>query len=299
VSFENDAGRYRLVERLNPEGKTWVAEDLEEPGRQVVVKFLTETADAIAARHVVESLADLRHPEIAVPFDEGETPDGRAYLVYPWIPGRTLRDLLNEAGPLPFARAGRLIRQLGEAVSHLHGREMVHGAVAPEHVVVQHVHGRDTVTLLQAGAFRVSGETSASPAYLAPEQLAGTATLGTDIWSVAAVAAEMITGRRAFRYGSLNELHHLHRRGIQRGRFLKLRPKLPLRVEDELRRALSWDAAQRPSDVKVFTARLAEFLGSDSVLPKRRLFILGGLGLAVIAVGIRNCRRRWGLQAGL
>jgi hypothetical protein len=105
----------------------------------------------------------------------------------------------------------------------------------------------------------------------------------------------MITGRRAFRYGSLDELHHLQRRGIQRGGFLKHRPKLPLRAEDELRRALSWDAAQRPSDVKVFTARLAEFLGSDSVLPRRRLFLLGGLGVAVIAVGVRNCRRRWGM----
>jgi eukaryotic-like serine/threonine-protein kinase len=295
MPMENEPGRYRLQEKLSPEGNSWVAEDLEEPGTQVVIKFLPEAGDTIAARHAVESLADLKRPSLALPIDEGEMPDGRAYLVYPWVSGQSLRELLNATGPLPFARAGTLIAQIGEAVAALHERGIVHGAISPEHIVVQHAHGHDTATVLHAGLFRVTGETSASPAYLAPEQLAGDASPATDTWSVAAVAAEMLTGRRAFRYGSLTELNHLQRRGIMRGVFRKLRPKLPLRVEDELRRALSWDAAQRPSDVRILTARLAELLGSRSGLPKRRLFLLGGLGLAAIAVGVRNCRRRWGL----
>jgi eukaryotic-like serine/threonine-protein kinase len=295
MPIENEPGRYRLQERLTPEGNSWVAEDLEEPGTQVVIKFLPEGADAIAARHAVESLADLKRPGLALPVDEGEMPDGRAYLVYSWVPGHSLRELLNETGPLPFARAGSLIAQIGAAVAALHERGAVHGAISPEHIVVHHAHGHDTATLLHAGMFRVTGETSSSPAYLAPEQLAGNASPATDTWSVAAVAAEMLTGRRAFRYGSLSELNHLQRKGIMRGAFRKIRPKLPLRVEDELRRALSWDAAQRPSDVGVLTGRLAELLGSHSGLPKRRLFILGGLGLAAIAVGVRNCRRRWGM----
>ena len=174
-------------------------------------------------------------------------------------PGQSLRELLNQTGPLPFARAGRLIAQIGEAVAALHERGTVHGAIAPEHIIVHHAHGQDTATLLQAGMFRVTRETSASPAYLAPEQLEGNASPATDIWSVAAVAAEMLTGRRAFRYGSLAELNHLQRRGIMRGAFRKLRPKLPpLRVEDELRRAISWDSAKRPADVSMLTNRLAE-----------------------------------------
>jgi serine/threonine-protein kinase len=295
VPFETEPGRYRIQQKLNPEGSSWLAEDLEEPGTQVVVKFLPEGADAIAARHLVESVADMKRPELSLPLDEGETPDGRPYLVYPWVAGQSLRELLNDSGPFAFARAGRLILQIGDALADLHQRGIVHGEVAPEHVVVQHAHGRDTATLLHAGTFRVTGETSTSPAYLSPEQLAGNVTPAADIWSVAALAAEMLTGRRVFRYGSLAELHHLHRRGVPRGAFRKLRPKLPLRVEDELRRALSWDAAQRPVDVQILTTRLAEFLGTTSGLPKRRLFILGALGMSVIALGIRNCRRRWGM----
>ena len=295
MPIENEAGRYRLQEKLSPEGNSWVAEDLEEPGTQVVVKFLPETGDAIAARHASEALAELKRPELALPVDDGETPDGRPFLVYPWIPGQTLRDLLNDSGPLPFARVGRLLRQIGDALGDLHERDIVYGAVAPEHIVLQHTHGHETPVLLHAGWFRLAGETSTSPAYLSPEQLAGNVTPAADVWSVAALAAEMLTGRRAFRYGSLAELHHLHQRGIQRGGFRRLRSKLPIRVEEELRRALAWDAAQRPTDVRLLTTRLAEFLGTDSGLPKRRLFLLGTLGLAVIAVGVRNCRRRWGM----
>ena len=55
MSIENEAGRYHLHQRLSPEGNAWVADDLEDPGTQVVVKFLADAADAIAARHAVES----------------------------------------------------------------------------------------------------------------------------------------------------------------------------------------------------------------------------------------------------
>lgn len=275
------------------DSSSWVAEDLEDPGTAVVVKFLPEGTDAIAARHLVQAMTDLRQPGISVPIDEGELPDGRPFLVFRYVEGHSLREVLNNGGPFSFRRAAHLLLQIGEAVESMHVHSLVHGSICPEHVIVHHSAGQDRVTLLNVGVFRLIRETTASPAYLAPEQLAGEATNASDIFSVGAVAAEMLTGRRAFRYGSLAELHHIQRRGIQRSAFRKLRPRLPLRVEDELRRALSWDPAQRPPDVLTLTTRLAESLGGNRALPRRRLALLGVLGLAVIATGIRNCRRRW------
>ena len=285
--------RYRLQDRLSPEGNSWLAEDLEDPGRKVVVRILPESADAIAARHLVQTLADLEQPSLSVPVDEGELPDGRPFFVFRYVEGQSLRELLNSTGPMPFRRAAHILVQLGEAVASMHSRSLVHGAICPEHVIIHHALGHDRATVLGAGVFRAAGQTSASPAYLAPEQLEGEPGTLSDVFSVGALGAEMLTGRRAFRYGSIAELRHLQRRGIQRGAFRKFRAKLPLRVEDELRRAVSWDPAKRPPDVKVFTARLAEYLGGDSGLPRRRLALLGILGLAVIAAGVRNCRRRW------
>jgi serine/threonine protein kinase len=291
---EFDGGRYRLQQRLSPDANAWLAEDLEDPGAKVVVKFLPEGADAIAARHVVQSLSALERSGLSVPVDEGELPDGRPFLVFRYIEGQTLRELLNGTGPMPFGRTAHVLAQIGNAIAELHARSMIHGAVCPEHVIVHHTHGQDAATVLGGGVFRVTRESSASPAYLAPEQIAGEPTVLSDVFSIGALAAEMLTGRRAFRYGSLAELHHMHRRGIQRGAFRRLRSKLPLRVEDELRRSLSWDPAQRPPDVKILTSRLAEFLGAGGGLPRRRLALLAILALAVIATGIRNCRRRWG-----
>ena len=288
---DNTTGRYRLQERLAPEGSTWVAEDLEDPSQRVVLKFLPESADAIAARHVVDNLAKLASSGLAVPIDEGETPEGRPYLVYRWAEGITLRELMNESGTPGFARSGRILRQIGSALAALHARGIVHGAVTPEHIVIRHSHGKDFVTVLHAGAFRVARETSASPAYLAPEQLRGEAIGASDVFSVAAVAAEMLTGRRVFRYGSLDELDHLHKRGIQRGAFRKLKPKLPLRVEDELRRSLSWDPGQRPADVQILTSRLAESLGGTGTLSKRHLFLLMLLAVAATVLFWRRFRR--------
>ncbi len=292
---EHEAGRYRLKERLNPDGNAWLAEDLEEPTRPVVVKLLPDGSDVIAARHLARTMKEAGHAGLSVPVDAGETRDGRPYLVYLWTDGHTVREVLNASGPLSFGRAAAIVQAVGEALGFLHERGIVHGAISPEHIVIGHAHGRDTVTILNVGWYRVTGQTSESPAYLAPEQLAGAATAKSDIFSLAAVVAEMLTGRRAFRYGSLNELERMHRIGIPRGQLRKLRPKLPLRVEEELRHAMSWDPARRPVDAQIFTTRLAEFLGGERTVTRRRLYLLAAAAVAVIAIGIRNCRRRWGL----
>ena len=101
----------------------------------------------------------------------------------------------------------------------------------------------------------------------------------------------MLTGRRAFRYGSITELQKLQRIGIARGSLRKLRSKIPIRVEDEIRRATSWDPAHRPADAEILGAKLAELLGASTVFPKRRLVLAGLAGLALAAVGLRRCGR--------
>jgi hypothetical protein len=101
----------------------------------------------------------------------------------------------------------------------------------------------------------------------------------------------MLTGRRAFRYGSITELQKLQRIGLARGSLRKLRSKIPIRVEEEIRRATAWDPAHRQADAEVLGAKLAEFLGASAGIPKRRLVLAGLLGLALTALGLRRCGR--------
>ncbi len=288
---ESEAGRYRLTERLEPESDTWLAEDLEDPTAHPVVKILPEGSDAIAARHLAELFGTEQHAEINQLTDCGELPDGRPFLVYPYVEGTSLRNFLNASGPLPLALAGQLLADMGRGLEALHGRRMVYGILSPEHVIVHQEHGRLQAKLLNAGSYRVTGSTSTSPGYLAPEQAAGNPVLASDVFSLGAVAAEMLTGRRVFRYGSLAELAKLQKIGVPRGALRKLRGKIPLRVEEEIRRALSWDPAHRPSDIALFGERMTEYLGAEGLFPKRRLIILGVGGLVLASLGYRRCRR--------
>jgi eukaryotic-like serine/threonine-protein kinase len=288
---ENDTGRYRLQERITPDSDVWIAEDLEDPTAPVVVKVLPEGSDAIAARHLTELLGNPDLSSLNLPKDEGELPDGKPFVVFPYLQGPTLRVFLNSSGPLPFALAGRLLQQIGAGLGALHSHRIEYGVLSPEHVIVQHARTHPAAVLLNPGIYRVTGQTSESPGYLAPEQLAGRGTSSSDVYSLGVLAAEMLTGRRAFRYGSITELQKLQRIGLARGSLRKLRSKIPIRVEEEIRRATSWDPAHRPSDAEILGAKLAEFLGASTGVPKRRLVLAGLVGLALTALGLRRCGR--------
>jgi hypothetical protein len=116
---ESETDRYRRQEQLSPDGNTWLAQDLQDPARRVVLKFLPDGADIIAARHIVDHLAELASGGVAVPVDEGETAEGRPYLVYRWVEGVTLRDLMNETGTPGFGPSARILRQIGASVAAL------------------------------------------------------------------------------------------------------------------------------------------------------------------------------------
>ncbi len=282
-------GRYRLQERLNPDGDTWLAEDLDSPATPVAVKILPEGTDVLAARHLGDIIGSVTAREINPLTDNGELPDGRPYLVYPVVEGTTLREFMNTHGPLPLSLAGSLIAQLGAAIEALHAQKIVYGSLAPEHIIVQQAHGGGVrAILLNAGAFRISGQTSASPGYLSPEQAAGKPTIASDIFSLGVVAAEMVTGKRPFRYGSLADLQRLQRIGIPRGALRKLRSRIPLRAEEEIRKATSWDPAHRPPDAAILGQRLAESLGTGR-FQKRRVVLLALLGTVFAAVSARRC----------
>jgi len=287
---ETTFGRYRLDERLSPDGATWAAEDLDAPSSMVAVKILPEGTDVISARHIGDLLESVDDPHVNPLSDEGEMPDGRPFLVYPVVEGITLREFMNQSGPLPLSVAGLLISQIGQALEALHSRKVIYGILSPEHVMVQQIHGHLRAVLLNAGVFGLQGQSSASPGYVAPEQAAGNPLPASDMFSLGAIAAEMLTGKRAFRYGSLADLQRIQRIGIPRGALRKLRSRIPLRVEEEIRRATAWDPAQRPSDSAVFGSRIAEFLGTGGN-KTRRLVIVGLLAAAASVLGLRRCGR--------
>ena len=146
------------------------------------------------------SAARLSHPHVVGVYDQGES-DGQVYLAMEYIPGRTLRDVLDEYGPLTLEQALVLLDPVLEALDAAHAAGFVHRDIKPENVLISD-DGRVKVAdfgLARAVASSESTQTAGmiigTVAYLSPEQVErGDADARSDIYSTGILLSEMITG---------------------------------------------------------------------------------------------------------
>jgi serine/threonine-protein kinase len=187
-------------------GKVYAAEDTDL-GRRVALKVLAD-AGAAAADHaqlVAEArvAASLDHVAIAQVHEVGEDQDGRIYIAMELIEGPTLADVLAD-GPLPPARACRLLDALAAGMAHAHERGVIHRDLKPANIMLT-ADGEPKI--MDFGlALQRSTDGAFDPeafggtlAYLAPELISGADPDElADIWSLGVIAHEMLTGRRPF-----------------------------------------------------------------------------------------------------
>lgn len=202
-------GRYRLDAVIARGGMSIVhlATD-ERLDRHVAVKLLDPQLAgdrAFVDRFTLEarSAARLSDPGIVQVFDqgvEGET----AFLVMELVPGGTLRELLDERGPMPPYAAAAVLRPLLGALREAHDAGLVHRDIKPENVLIS---TSGAVKLADFGLVRAVAESRATSssvvmgtaAYLSPEQISGSDTDGrSDLYSLGVLAYEMLTGEPPF-----------------------------------------------------------------------------------------------------
>jgi serine/threonine-protein kinase len=214
------AGRYRLTERIDRGGtaEVWRARD-ERLDRDVAVKVLgAEAEPAFRERFTMEArrAAAVSHPHIVTVFDEGQ--DGNdAFIVMEEVRGQSLRDILAERGALPAAEVATLIRQIAGALDATHAAGLVHLDVKPANVIVD---GSGNAKLTDFGIARAAQDSEerelvGTARYIAPERVEGKpVSARTDVYGLALVAYELLTGQPAF-VGAENE--DLLRDRLERG----------------------------------------------------------------------------------
>src|SRR5438876_4507159 len=205
------AGRYRLLERIDEggAGEVWRARD-SKLDRDVAVKVLGPGADdAFRARFADEArrAAAVVHPNVVTVFDEGR--DGAdTFMVMELVPGKTLRDLVAERGPLPPHEVSRIVSQVAAALDAAHAAGVVHCDVKPANVIVD-PRGIAKLTdfgIARAARDRDQQELLGTARYIAPERVAGgPVTARTDVYGLGLVAYELLTGRPAFDGGTSEE----------------------------------------------------------------------------------------------
>jgi serine/threonine-protein kinase len=258
------AGRYRVVAVLGKGGmgEVYRADDLllEQP---VALKFLPESVDkdedALERfRNEIRVARRVSHPNVCRVYDVGEV-DGLTFLSMEYVDGEDLTSLLRRIGRLVGDRALEIARQICAGLGAAHREGVLHRDLKPANIMLD---GRGRVVITDFGlaslAERVEGfeARNGTPAYMAPEQLAGQeATALSDVYSLGLVLYEIFTGKRAFAADTLAEM-------------VKQRSHLPLStpstwvkdldpaVERVILRCLEADPAKRPTGALAVAAAL-------------------------------------------
>jgi len=204
------SGRYRLESKLGSGGMSTVYLALDEVlDRPVAVKLLhreiSDEADQLERfRREARTAARLSHPNLVGVIDAGED-DGRPYIVFEYIEGRTLKRRLQEEGRLPVDEAVAYAIEIGRGLTAAHARRLVHRDVKPQNVLID-PDGRAKVTdfgiarSLEQKGMTATGRVLGTTDYVSPEQAMGEdVDERSDVYSLGVVLYEMLTGDVPFR----------------------------------------------------------------------------------------------------
>ena len=208
------AGKFRLTRRLGAGGMgaAYLARDLRLE-RNVAVKTLTglSAPGLTGLKPEAWAMAELSHPAVAQ-IHGIESWRGRPFLVAEYLPGGTLKDRLRR-GPVPEREAVRIASALAGALAALHDAGYLHGDVKPSNIGFT---ASGSPKLLDFGLAREAndaGVVGGTLHYASPEVLSGRpAEEADDVWSLAVVLYEMVSGGHPFAGAGVGEVTQRIRR---------------------------------------------------------------------------------------
>lgn len=271
-------GRFQVGRVLARGGFATVAEgrDMRQAGQLCAIKiFRRELVDkewmARRFRQEVRALEQIHHPNVVRIHGSGALPNGTLYLVMEFIEGATLRELLD-IGKLAPSRIAHFLRQAGSALDEIHRNGICHRDLKPENLMIRTASsGSEEIVLIDFSIAIVKdpdetlhglSRAAGTIYYMAPEQAVGYADSSTDIYSLAKILIEMLTGQR------LSVL--LPDASIDLSeRVRDLLQSLPLGLSSAsielISTALEFDPARRPRIAGLFAERVAEDLHPDLI----------------------------------
>jgi Protein kinase domain len=258
------ARRFRIVNLLGRGGmgEVYRATDLIL-GQTVALKFLPEAASFdIHARerlsNEVRAAREITHPHVCRVHDIGEI-DGQLYISMEYVDGEDLASLLSRIGRLPAAKASELAAGICAGLAAAHRKGLVHRDLKPANIMVD---GRGQPRLMDFGLAASVGHIAqaevrnGTPAYMAPEQLAGKeVTVRSDLYALGLILYELFTGKRPFEGQTIEALLAAREKNAPPPASA-LCPEMEPQVESMIAACLSPDPARRPASAHMIAAAL-------------------------------------------
>jgi serine/threonine-protein kinase len=257
------AGRYRIIALLGKGGmgEVYRADDLTL-GQPVALKFLPEEAARDQGllerfKNEVRVARRVSHPNVCRVYDVGDV-EGHNFFTMEYVDGEDLASLLRRIGRLPEDKALDIARQLCAGLAAAHTKGVLHRDLKPANIMLD---GRGQAVITDFGLAGVADQIqgaevrSGTPAYMAPEQLAGKeVSTRSDIYSLGLVLYEIFTGKRAFAEKSSEKTRTGSNREISRPSTV-VKDLNPV-IERVILRCLETEPSARPATVLSVAAAL-------------------------------------------
>jgi serine/threonine-protein kinase len=219
------ANKYRLVRQLGRGGmgSVWAADHLALSS-QVAVKIIdpaiAKNEEALTRfLREAQAAAALRSPHVVQTFDYG-VHDGVPYIAMELLEGESLAQRLDKVGSIPLEETAHILTQVGRAIARAHEAGIVHRDLKPDNIFLVRNDDEEIAKVLDFGIAKATGgalgnssqtRTGAilgTPYYMSPEQAEGNRSVDhrTDLWSLAIITFECVTGKRPFESEALGDL---------------------------------------------------------------------------------------------
>lgn len=219
-----EMGEYIVVARVadGAMGRVYEGRHRESKTR-VAIKILHDAVakDPVAVerfKREYETAAEFEHPNIVKVVDYGETGDGSWFMTMEYLEGEELGAAIRRDGAMSLGRIVRIVCQAADALDYAHSFGVIHRDLKPDNIFLCRGDEGDSVRLLDFGSVKLQmetgpkltafGTTLGSPYYMSPEQAMGKQDIDqrSDVFALAAIVFEMLTGKIAFDGGAVAEI---------------------------------------------------------------------------------------------
>jgi serine/threonine protein kinase len=260
-------GHYRIVDEISssPIGRTYQAEHIDRKKTFVALKFFHTIHLSHQRRDLflqeVQRYKRLKHTHLLPLLDAGIDDDDVPYMVTEFVASDSLRDrlLLQPGHILPVQEAVSILTQVGQALYYMHQRNVVHGHLKPENILLR--EGREA--LLTDFSIAALTDTLTSKdiyaantyPYMAPEQFAGWINKSSDQYALGCIAYELLTGHTPFSGTSFAAMQgkHANEKPVAPTQHNLL---LPITLEQVILKAMEKNSADRYPTVQDFVIAL-------------------------------------------
>lgn len=296
-----ELGKFEILEELGrgSYGIVYIARD-KALNRLVAIKVLhtnlvNDPSFLSRFKQEAQIAARLNHPNLVPVYDFDEA-DGNYFIVMGYMGGGSLKDLLNQQGPLNKERTLKILEQISEGLAYAHQHEVIHRDLKPANILFDETGKARICDMGLAKLLHSDSTTSMSassglvgtPAYIAPEVWEDSpATAAVDIYSTACILVEMLTATPLFQGDSTP--------GIMLKHFqpLNLPKNLPAGWKPVIEKALAKTPGERTKSIRELMTSLREVenrpiwekVFHDEVTNKKRsavLLVVGGLVLVIL-----------------